>query len=974
MKRACSLAIVAAAAAIAYAALPGNSLDATPEVVVVPLGLGQAMTGTDSVGNPGTSSVAVAAITRLPCDDPGMTITSPTGPFAIAGGGQQAVTFDCPSTSAYGMRRCTYHLQSSAMEDLVMFMGVCIASSGATLSASSSTVTFTGVPVGTTQTQTLTITNTGPNASKVGTIQLQTTDLDGSVLIGAPCSTNENGCDVANVSLDTFTVDVQCHPSSATTVTRELHVVDQFGDRLAAPVSISCTGTPSSGATLDVTTIPAPLALGRIEVIGGTATGDVRIQNVGASGTLTINTIAISGAGTDWTYMLGSPCNGTLPCTLAPGVFVDADVRFRPSQLGPRDATMTIASSDPANSQLDVALSGVGQGATLQLAAGQPATIDMGDVPRNGTASIAIHLANNGNRDVTDVSLALSSSAQFSTIPASPTSSFTVAFGATPTDVVLTCAPGGATGTFTTTFTASAPDTTNATPATVNVTCHGTDSLLAAKPSSIQLGEVRTGTQPNVTLELDNLGGSPLTLAQQPTVNPAVAGVSLSTLGSLTIPGNGSATLQLMVDPPSDGDLTTAIAAGDNGANTTTVPVTGKAVTATVMAPPTVALGTFCVNQPTRASTIALTSTGTATVTLGAAPAMAMAGSPFELAPKSPASYPATLAPAALATVDVAPKRKSGAGDVSDDVVWTTDIGNDHHPRTTVTASFLATGAALAPASLDFGSESIHLYTKDAQPLTIQNCSGPTIMLTPSIDPPFSIDSDFPTTLASAEPATFAVGFHPTKVGLVTKTLRVTTSDSQVLEVSLTGVGVANGVPDDAGLGSAGYHSTSFYSCSCTSSSPGGAAAIAIALAFVLRRRRRSRAAVGLVAVLGCSSEPTSQTRATVAGALPDSMIVLPDAPKLDAFSFKDAPVDARIVLVDAPKLDGGPPPPPDAAILPDAAKQPDAAPPFVDAPISPNNLLDTDFYACSSTGGTSGLPIGAALGLIICRRRRGSS
>jgi MYXO-CTERM domain-containing protein len=839
MRRVWSLAIVAAAAAIAYAALPGNALDATPEVVVVQLGLGQAMPGTSSVGNPDTSSVAVAAITRLPCDDPGMTITSPASSFAIGGGAQQAVTFSCPSTSSYGMRRCTYHLQSSAMEDVGTFMGVCAASTSATLGASPSTVTFPSVPVGTTQTQTITITNSGPNATRVGTLQLQTTDLDGNVLIGAPCSTNENGCDVANVSLGTFTVDVQCHPSSAATVTRELHVVDQFGDRLAAPVSISCTGTAVSGAALDVTTIPAPLSLGLIEVLGGSATGDVRIQNVGGSGTLTISTIAISGAGTDWTYMLGAPCNGTLPCALAPGVFVDAAVKFRPSELGPRDATMTIASSDPNNSQLDVALSGVGQGATVQLAAGQPATIDMGDVPRNGSASLAIHLANTGNRDVTDVSLALSSSTQFSTMPASPTSSFTVAHGAAPTDVVLTCAPGGATGMFSTTLTANAPDTLSATAVTVMATCRGTDSLLAAKPSSIQLGEVRTGTTPNETLELDNLGGSTLTLAQQPAVSPAVTGVSVSTLGTLAISGNGSASVQLSVDPQNDGDIATAIAAGDSGANTTTVPVTGKIVTATVTTPPTVALGTFCVNQPTRASTIALTSTGTATVTLGSAPRMATAGSPFELAPKSPASYPGTLASSALATVDVLPRRQSDATDVSDDVVWTTDIANDLNPRTTVSASFLATGAALAPASLDFGPESIHLYMNDALPLTIQNCSGPTIMLSPSVDPPFSIDSDFPTTLASAEPATFAVGFHPTKVGLVTKTLRVTTSDQQVLEVSLTGVGVANGVPDDAGSGSGGYHATSFYSCGCRSGGPGGVAPIALAFALVLRRRRQ---------------------------------------------------------------------------------------------------------------------------------------
>ena len=839
MKRAVSIAIVIACAALAFAATGNGSLSVSPEVAVVATAASTAGSGSDTLSNTGTSSVTVGAVAQSPCDDTGMTI-SPSPPFSIAAGSARSVAFACPASAAFGLRRCTYRVQDVSMIDLASFMGVCATSSAATFQPDQTSLTFSNVPVGTTQTQTLQISNSGAN--KVATLQLQTTDLDGIVMVGAPCGTNANGCDVGNAAVDQFSVDVLCHPTSTTPVTRLVYIVDSLGDSLAAPVSVTCGGSASANATIDVTTTPAPLDVGRVEVLGGTGSGNVRITNVGTTGTLTIQTIAVSGAGTDWTYTIDAPCNGSLPCMLAPGVFVDVAVKLTPSAIGPRNATMSISSNDAASSQVNVQLSGTGTGATLSLAPGDATTIDMGEVPKNGSASLAIHLENDGNRNLTDVSLALSNTTQFQTTPASPTSSFTVPYGATPATVMVTCTPNGQTGTFTTTFTASAPDTLNNTPVTVDVTCHGTDSVLVANRPSIQLGEVRTGTTPPPeSLALENVGTPSLTLAQQPSLMPAVQALSLSTLVSLTIAGNGSADVDLMIDPQSDGPIATAIAASDtSGNNSVTVPVTGKIVTAKIDVPQTFALGTFCVNEPTTATTIALHSTGTATIRLDA-PAMATPGL-FQLAPRSPPTYPAMLAPGALAAVDVSPARQGSAASVSDDIVWSTDVAGETNPHTTVSAQFLAAGAAIAPASLAFGQVPIHLYIKNAQPVTIQNCSGPTITLTPSIDPPFSIDSDFPSTLAAAETATFAVGFHPTKAGPVSKTLRITSSDQQVLEVTLTGEGATGAPPGDAGSGSAGFHQTSFYACSCTSSGPGGVVPIAIALVCVLfPRRRRAR-------------------------------------------------------------------------------------------------------------------------------------
>jgi hypothetical protein len=846
-RRALSVAIVAAAAATAYAAL-GTALVATPEVAVVTAAPQTAVQGTVSLANTGTSSASVASFARVPCDDPSMTITSPAPPFAIAAGSAQTITFDCPGTSTFGMRRCTYHALGAGSAELGTFMGVCATGSATVLSASPPTLTFpavgSGVPVGTAQTQTVTITSSGSNT--VGTLQLQTTDLDGTIQIGAPCNPNANGCDVANTAIGSFGVDIVCQPSAATTVTRELYVLDRFGEQLASPVSISCTGVAATGPTINVTTSPSPLDLGPVEVLGETGTGTVHVANVGPTGPLTIHTVAISGAGTDWTFTLGAPCNGALPCELAPGDSVEIGVKLTPSVLGTRNATMTIASNDPINGQLAVRLYGVGQGATLERAAGQAMAVDFGQVPKNGSATLQVELANRGNRDVTDVSLALSQSTQFSTTPASPASDVTVARGAAPTAIALTCDPGGATGTFTTMLAASAPDTLDNTPVVIAATCRGTDSVLAAAPTALQLGEIRAGTPPTVApFALENVGSNALTLAQAPALNPPLSGFLVSGPGSLAIPGGGSATAQLVVSPQADGDFSTTITAADvSGSNPISIPVTGKFVTATVAAPMTVMLGTFCVNQPTTATPLSLAATGTGSVVV-AVPRMASAPSQFQVAPKSPTTYPAVLPPGSTASVEVLPMRQGSASVITDDLVWSTDLDNNPRPHSTVTAQFLAAGAAIAPASLAFGAQSIHLYIKDAQPITIQNCtsSGPTLSLHPSIDVPFSIDSDFPSELVAAETATISVGFHPTKTGPFTGHLRITTSDQQVLDVTLAGEGSANGTPSDAGPGSATFHDTSFYACSCNAPSGAFAGGLPIALAVLLvtvRRRRRS--------------------------------------------------------------------------------------------------------------------------------------
>src|SRR5262249_24461960 len=150
------------------------------------------------------------------------------------------------------------------------------------------------------------------------------------------------------------------------------------------------------------------------------------------------------------------------------------------------------------------------------------------------------------------------------------------------------------------------------------------------------------------------------------------------------------------------------------------IAVTGSAVTARVSAPSTVSLGTFCVQKPTTPRIVILTSTGSATVGLSAAPALQNAKSPFDLALVAPLNYPNVIAPPPSASVAVMPQPRGDIGMVSDDLVWTTDAGAAP-TLTTLTATFIADGTATVPDMLDFGEVPIRVDTHNAREVTLQN-------------------------------------------------------------------------------------------------------------------------------------------------------------------------------------------------------------------------------------------------------------
>jgi hypothetical protein len=846
VRRAAAVAIVLGAALTAWALTPASdgTLVATPTIGVALQPGGAGSSATFALSTPGSTNVIVSQLVQdaAGCPDPTVTLASYAG-FTAMPGVPHTETVMCPPTSAFGMRRCTYQALAQGSAALTGFMGVCLAWTSSALVADQGTLAFINVPIGTMSApQTIQITNTGADA--LAALQLQIdNDLANDYVLGAPCASNVNGCDVPEVALPhggTASVAVYCKPTVANPPAARLWVT-MGGATLASPISLSCTTTAASGPVVSVATLPSPLDVGRVEILGGaTGSGHVIVKNIGTS-TLTIpgsGGIAINGGGSDWTYALSAPCTAGQSCDLPVGTTNDILLTFDPSRLG-ASAPVIAINSNATNGQQTASLTGTGTGATLEdLRDG--AAVDFGLVPKTMTSSIAIHLDNRGNRDLTDATITLTPATGFSV---STTNPVTVPYG-TGKDVMVTCSPNGSTTPLVSTLTAMAPDTFNNTSVSIMLTCTGTDSPLVASPGSVALGEIRTGsTPPPTTLELKNLSTSQLTLSQgSPMLMPTIPALALSSPASTTIAAHSQEAVELTVTTAADSDLTTAIVASDRNSDMLTIPVTGKLVTAAVSVPSTVDLGTFCVNQPTMANAIALTASGTGTVGLPSAPAMQLHGnSQFALAPTTPSTYPARLVPGESAVVEVKPRPQTMRMQVADAIVWATDLAGPT-ATTMVSASFLDDGAAIAPASLTFGPVPVHVQPHDAMAVTIQNCSTTPLAFSPVIDQPFSFDNAaFPTALMPGQTATFGVAFVPTKVMHYDGYLRImsTPTTQQMLVVALSGDGVADNPGGDAGPGGGGLDHTSFYACSCTAGGPGGALPIGAALALVICRRRR---------------------------------------------------------------------------------------------------------------------------------------
>ncbi len=847
--RAFAVAAVTGSAMLAYASVGNGDVVATTPVTVVtvtsPTGSGS---GTATLQNTTTgTSYAVLLGSDATCD--------PEVTFAVAGGNpignfaantSRNVAIGCPARGSDATKRCLVHATNNTNgTPLVDFLGVCLYGTNTSMTPAQTVVDFASVGVGDFAERTFSIRNdgTGPGIRRV---YLTSSDLDGDFQFSTPCNPDGSFCDIDLTSVvppgGSFSLGVKCRPQSPGMHTAQVYVGTDTFQLLSLGVTLQCVGTATSAPALAMTPstieIPSP-----VEVQMGSASTTVHLSNAGG-GTLLVKDVRIvdvdAGAADDWAYEASGDCSGQITslCMLESGEQVDIQLTFDPSQIGNRHAALLISYRDTIERTTEIPLDAVGLGATLRRVT-PASTLSFGMVPVGRMAALDVTLANDGNRDTTaTVTLAANSTPPYTTVPAT---TFTVTPGM-PRALSLQCAPAAA-GTFMTTATITSPEMTS--PITVTATCDGTTQQLYANPTSLQVGEIRlAATAPTVTVQiLSTNTGSPLTITSQPQLEMPNAAITLGPLSQLTTP----ATFAVTVAPQAIGAVNATIVVTTSDGETLRIPIAAQAVDATYIAADTLDLGTFCIDQPTTSSNLTLLSTGTATIEL-LAPSLAQSPSPFELTHTAPQIYPYMLTPAKAAVVAVTPQRQRTATIVADTLTWRTDVTGAATASTSLVARFIDSGGAIAPPALNFGEATVHVFTTNGQRIVIQNCNPTPLLLDPpNIRTPFTIDSpNFPAMLSPNESVAFSVGFHPTRVGDVMETLRITSPQlpGAPLEVTLVGFGKGPDEGSDAGVGSSSHGDTSFYACSCRSTSasshPLGVIPLALVALLVLRPRRRT--------------------------------------------------------------------------------------------------------------------------------------
>ena len=179
-----------------------------------------------------------------------------------------------------------------------------------------------------------------------GNTTLQITSISIGGTNAADFGISSNGCGTTLAASSTCTVSVRFTPQAAGTRTATLNFVDNAAN---SPQSVSLSGT---GTMVKV----SPTSLNFASQKVGTKSGakNVGITNVGP-GILTISGITITGTNSG-DFSQTNNCGATLAvngsCTIA--------VRFTPSAIGTRTATLRVDDSDPTSPEL-VSLTGKGQ-------------------------------------------------------------------------------------------------------------------------------------------------------------------------------------------------------------------------------------------------------------------------------------------------------------------------------------------------------------------------------------------------------------------------------------------------------------------------------------------------------------------------------------------------------------------------------------------------------------------------------------
>jgi hypothetical protein len=342
------------------------------------------------------------------------------------------------------------------------------------------------------------------------------------------------------------------------------------------------------------------VAFGSI-LINTTTTLPVALTNTGTA-SVTISAATVAGAG----YTISGLSAGQVIATGQNAMFT---VQFAPTAAGSPSGLITISSSAPA-SPLTIILSGTATQTQAQLSI-NPSSENFSSVAVGSNNPQTITLTNTGNESLT-ISAFSASGAGFSMSGLSVGQ--VIAAGGTATFIAKFTPTTGGTLTGSISISSNAPNS----PASIALTGIGTQPLIAALPTSGNLGTVVVGSSNSQSIMLSNAGNATLTISQITVTGAGYTITGLST--ATTIAAQSSVTFDAVFTPATaTGTVPGSIVIATNGSPAQlTIPLTGNSIAATTVlgaSPTSLAFGAVNLNTSTQ-MTSTITNTGNSNVTI----------------------------------------------------------------------------------------------------------------------------------------------------------------------------------------------------------------------------------------------------------------------------------------------------------------------------------------------------------------------
>ncbi len=279
----------------------------------------------------------------------------------------------------------------------------------------------------------------------------------------------------------------------------------EISDGTGGYVSGEIDLTNGPGDQLDLTIYLPDISISPDEVncgnvlVGSSNTENFTVENAGGS-TLSVNSISITGADANEFDISG----GGRSFNLSQGEDHTVDVRFHPSSLGSKNATLIIENNDPDESTLYLPLSGTG---VVPSISASPNPVDYGNVSVDSYSDKIIVISNSGsgNLNISSASVTGSGASDFSIHSGGGIAD--LAPGSTH-DIVVRYSPASI-GTIGASLRIESNDPDN-NPYYVDLEGTGLAPDISASPDPADFGNLNLGTYSDITITVRNNGNTDL--------------------------------------------------------------------------------------------------------------------------------------------------------------------------------------------------------------------------------------------------------------------------------------------------------------------------------------------------------------------------------------------------------------------------------------------------------------------------------